>query len=297
LLFLSGEEEVVTFFTGKWYQFIPSLKKNEALESKNYLALYNAITNEVKVSYEFDVYTRYVSIEKDLPGYPKPEMPDKIPVFNRMLEKIQKASEYYSQIGHIENLIVALSVKYEILHFLENLDKAEEVLNEMEMIINTYDLDNQKIRFVNLKNKGTTHEHFSHLVSEILDKAKIDKDEYDIIVREMKKMDDIKKKINKITNEIFVIQLFPIGYFQFPKSDKDKVFHILNIQSDKAKRNFKELFESGIIPVANIFYEIIKQEGYLNGKLADVGIQSWRHIYKIRKGFHENNYHRFEMIH
>jgi len=28
LLFLSGMEEVVAFFSGRWYQFIPSLKFN-----------------------------------------------------------------------------------------------------------------------------------------------------------------------------------------------------------------------------------------------------------------------------
>lgn len=276
-----------------WYNNVQSLK-NEALESKNYLALYNALTNEVKVSYQFDVYTEYVSIEKELPGYPKPEIPDKIPVFNRMLEKIQKAFEYYSHIGHIENIIIALSVKYEILHFICEYEKAEKVLNEMELIINNYDLDNHRKRYEFLKNKGTTHETFKDLVKDLLDKSKFDKEEYDIIVREMKKMDVLERNANpKIVNP-HVIELFPIGHFQFPKNKIEKAFNILNIESTKTKEVFIKMVKDGIVPVANIYNKKIIKEGYLNGKLADTGIECWRNIFKIRKLFFENAFYRFE---
>jgi len=200
-----------------WYNNVQSLK-NEALECKNYLALYNAVTNEVKVSYEFDVYTSYVTIEKDLPNYPKPEMPDKLPNFQRMLERIRKAIEYYYYIGHIENVLVALSVNYEILHFINESQKASEVLKEMELLINNYDLDKHKKRVDSLKNGGTTHETFKDSVSELLNKSKLDKEEYDIIIREMKKMDELENKTRKSIKEPYIIELFPIGHFIFPKT-------------------------------------------------------------------------------
>lgn len=88
--------------------------------------------------------------------------------------------------------------------------------------------------------------------------------------------------------------MFPIGYFRFPKSSKHEVFHILNINKPEAKEKFDSLFDF-VIPIANIFYAEIIQEGPLDGNFADRGIESWRNIFRIRKAFYENKFYRDEI--
>ena len=75
----------------------------------------------------------------------------------------------------------------------------------------------------------------------------------------------------------------------------NKVFEILNVESNKTREDFRKIFAKGVIPVANIFYKLILSEGYLNGKLADTGIECWRNIFNIRKDFYENSFYRFEI--
>jgi len=54
-----------------WFKQVQNLK-DEALKNKNYFHYFNAVLNEVKVIYEMQVFTKYISIEQKIPGYPTP---------------------------------------------------------------------------------------------------------------------------------------------------------------------------------------------------------------------------------
>ncbi len=100
-----------------WHKNVQTLK-TEASECKNYFAYYAATINEVKVSYEFEVYREKVFIVQELSGVPKPKMPDKLPMFERLLERIIKTHNYFYNIEHIETTVAALFTEMEFLHYL-----------------------------------------------------------------------------------------------------------------------------------------------------------------------------------
>ena len=144
-----------------------------------------------------------------------------------------------------------------------------------------------------LKNNGTTHQHFKVWMDTIFTESDAKKKEYDEMKSEMIKMDEEESEIKeKPTTNNLHIHLFPIGYFQFPVEQKESVYEILNI-TQEARNRFDEMFKI-IIPVANIYYNPITQEGYVDGKLADIGIEVWRNIFRVRKSFYENKFLRYE---
>lgn len=278
----------------KWFKNVQSLKK-EAAESKNYFVYFTAIVDEVKVTYEFEVFTDLVFVVKDLPGVTKPKEPDKKPMFDRLLDKITKAYNYFNQLGHLENVVASLSTKFEILHYLKDFENANKILVELQNIIETYDLDEQKRKLEILVDHGTTHEKFKVLMNRIFGEADAKKKEYEEERKEMIRMDEEERKIKDKPNEDNLhIHLFPLGHFQFPEKKRNNVYEILKINQD-ARKIFDNMFET-VIPVANIYYNPITQEGFVDGELAEKGIESWKHIYKIRKAFHENKYYRIENI-
>lgn len=277
-----------------WFKNVQALK-TEASETKNYFAYFNAIVNEVKVTYEFEVYTDLVFIVQDIPGVPKPETPDKKTMFDRILDKITNAYNYFNQIGHIENAVASLSTRYEILHYLKDFGNANRILNELENIIEAYDLTEQKNKLEILKNNGTTHEQFKVWMDRISGEADAKKKEHEEEREEMIRMDEEERNIkDKPKKDNLHINLFPIGYFEFPKQKKDKVYEILNIIQE-ARKIFDNMFEM-VIPIANIYYNPITQEGFVDRELAEKGIESWRNIYRIRKAFYENKFYGFENI-
>jgi hypothetical protein len=277
-----------------WYKNVQTLK-TEASESKNYFSYYIATINEIKVSYEFEVYSDKISIVQELQGVPKPEMPDKLPMFERMLERITKTHNYFYHIGHIENTVAALSTKYQILHYLNRSEEANNIMNDLQTIIETYDIAEQREKLEILKKNGTTHQQFKILMDKIFGEADAKKKEYEAARDEIIRMDkeESKSKIkDKPKGNNLQLNLFPIGYFQFPVDQKNTVYEILNV-TEEAKQIFDGMFEM-VIPVANIYYNPISKEGFVDGKLADRGIESWRNIFRIRKAFYENKFYRFE---
>jgi|GEM_PF-889116 len=281
--------------SNNWFKNVQQLKE-EASKTKNYIAYYNATINEVKVVYEFEVFTATVSIVQDLPGVPKPGIPDKQPMFERMLEKISKAIGYFNHLGHIENTVAALSTKYEILHYLGKIDDANKISDELQTIIEAYDLTEHRRKFEYLRNNGTTHQQFKIWKESIFGEREAARMEYEALRNEMISMDEEEKKIDgkQIENKL-LINLFPIGYFWFPVEKKNIVYKILNV-TENAKKVFEQMFET-VTPVANIFYNSVNEEGFIDGKLADNGIECWRNIHRIRKAFYENKFYRDENIH
>ncbi len=278
-----------------WYKNVDEVKK-EATETKNYFAYFNAVVNEVKVVYELIVFTDLVRLENDIPGIPQPEMPDQKLMLKRNLDKLDNAYNYYNQIGHVENITATLFTKYEILHYLQDLNAADQVLMQLDDLIETYELTEQKTKLATLKNNGTTHEHFKSWMDRIFEEAQNTKDDYDRMRADMMKMDEVERQTKSEIKSRYHIHLFPIGYFQFPKDEEEKVYDILNIQNESTKEVFKNLLRQRVIPVANIYNNPITEEGFSEGKFADKGVESWKNIYRIRKAFFENKFCRNENI-
>jgi len=104
-------------------------------------------------------------------------------------------------------------------------------------------------------------------------------------------MDDQKSSDpREIDGEYFIIQLFPIGHFKFPKFKLDEVLETLDTTAE-AKQNFKSLFEYGVIPICNLFYSPIDMEGPQDG-YGDYDLNFYKRIFKIRKYFFDNKFYR-----
>lgn len=277
-----------------WFNRAKDLKE-DALRNRNYFHYFNAVLNEVKVIYEMQVFTKYFSIELKIPGNPSPEIPDHKPVFANLLEKIEKALYYFQQVGHIENEVVTLCAKYEIQHYLNDFDNASITLSEADNLIDSYELTDKKRRIEHLKKEGTTHQKIKLWIDGIFEEAERKHDEFKVLVDDMTRMDEAERKEKLPGQDYLNIYLLPIGYFKFPKKSKNVVYKILNINDPTIVETFDSIFNFAT-PIANIFYDEIVQEGPVNGKQADRGIESWKNIYRIRKAFFENKFFRNELI-
>ncbi|MEN0011348.1 MULTISPECIES: hypothetical protein [Flavobacterium] len=109
-------------------------------------------------------------------------------------------------------------------------------------------------------------QHFAKLPTEI--------DEMRNELIEIDKVEEIQKVKH---DDTLVIHLFPIGYFEFPKNQIEKVFEVLEIEDENLKSHFKYLFEF-VIPAVNIYTAKIENEGLLNGILEYKGIGSYRNV-------------------
>ena len=271
-----------------WFKSASELKK-EAHKNKDFIVYYNVIINEIKINYELKVFSDLVKISQEIPNQSPRPMPNKEPFFDSMLSNLKHVYSYYLGIGHIENVVVILSIKYEIEHYLEDYNSAQITLDELEGIVSTIDSTEVKRKLEVLKQQGTTHERFKQLIDNIFDKSNSNKAEVKQLITKMEKMDEDEKVIDFATFKYLHIHLFPIGYFKFPEDRLEEVLSTLHIDESVTK-DFKFLYKNEVIPIANIFNDTILCEGFGEGTLADKGIDSWRNIYRIREYFFEKKF-------
>lgn len=277
-----------------WVKKVGDLQR-DILAHRNYFYYFNAVINEVKVFYETAVLLSNISFETPLSDVRPPKIADQDVYFTGLLDKVSNALKFYRHIGHIENEIVSLCLEYEIKHYLQKYPESSAILSEVERLIDTYELSDKKRRIKHLKNGGTVHEAFRLLLGRSAAEANEIKMEYDSMIKEMTEMDLEDRKQNRSDTNYMHIHLFPIGFFQFPENSKDKVYDILGIKNLDLKNHFDHLF-TFIIPVVNIHYSEITEEGPRDGNMADQGIKNWRNIYRIRKAFFDNMFFRDESI-
>lgn len=276
----------------RWSKKIIELH-NEALEKKDFFSYYNSLLVEVKIKYQFlsSLKILFDTHEKTVSEMTT-EMKDQI---GTLLEKIKRTVEYFTEVGHIENQAASLSQQYEILHFSDNFEKAQTVLNELERIIDIYESSELCAKLEHLKNRGTQHESFIDFMEETSQRGKRNYEVVNNIHEELKKMDEDERIEADTPRKGYLhIHLFPIGFFKFPKTEVENVLEVLNVRED-AKDSFRGLFGM-VIPIANILNDPIQCEGYANGKADDKGIKSWENIHRIRKHFYENKFYRFYSV-
>lgn len=265
--------------------------QKEALEAKNLFNYHLSITNNIRFNYELDFMSNYL-INNTTEKFIIKDSGKK--VFEAYIKQLEETILFYKNIGHIENLNVSLSIKYELLKYIGKEEEIEDIKQEIKSNIEIYELNEQKKRFEFLINKGTKHEAFNQFIDDIYKKTQEKILKYEEMREELKSMDysDLNSEKQEYKDS-FVINLFPIGSFEFPKKKLDQVYEILNIV-DTAKPNFKNMFQF-CIPVANIYYNPILIEGPQKGNIADKGLESFYRIYEIRKAFFEAKFYRIEI--
>jgi hypothetical protein len=139
------------------------------------------------------------------------------------------------------------------------------------------------------------NEYLKVIISNAMEEVNKEMNEAKKMIAEMEEMDKLEldeSNNGNLQSDLYIINAFPIGYFQFNKSDKEKTYKLLKMRDLKLKENLNEMFSKNIIPVVNIYYDEIIQEGYLNGNLAYDSIDKLKNIYRIRKAFYENKIQR-----
>jgi hypothetical protein len=271
----------------KWSEDLESII-TEARESNNSFLLFTALINHVKVSYQFDVFSKYFYVVKPIPGYPENEPSNDTEKYSLMERRIIAAKDYFRKVEHIENFQVASAAHFELLHYFGKTETAYQLLVELLEQAENFELNEQKIKLMELKNGGTTHETFKIFVGDQMSPYW----EYDKLRKGMIQMDEIELNIpGKPHNGNYYIHLFPIGLFQFPVDRKNTMYEIVNI-SKNVQPSYDAAFGK-IIPVANLFFAPVEQEGPLGGYTSYKGIIDWRRIYEIRKAFFENQFYRY----
>lgn len=280
----------------KWSHYSFELKK-ETIEYDPFV-YHLALINESKVMYQKEVFSDYIYLTSDIPGEVNKEKTDNTKKVKDLIQKVEHSIDFFKSIEHFDNIIAALGLKYELLKYKSNEKEAVEALKELKIIIEESDSPDTKRRFDYLINQGTIHETFRSFMQEIKGKIKqrIHEDnEREELVLLMKKMDKDEKAYKSNNSPKYHLELFPIGHFEFPQFHITKVLTFLNIDK-KIERDYTSMFEMGIVPVCNVFYNPILKEGLNEGNMADKGIESWKRVYVIRKFFFENRYKRVEYL-
>lgn len=280
----------------EWERFYKKLN-NDILSKDDFFAFNMCKLNEVKVRFEFIVFSSLIRFELASQESTSWFNDDSSKLINQMLTNLDVITKNYRNLHYVENVIAALSTKYELLKFQREEEKSNQVINEIQTLIDLHDLKEQKVRLEFLLNEGTIEDKIHLLITDTLGKHDSDKNEFDKLVLEMREFDKLEKqnmntRINSIT-----IELFPIGHFSIPKEKLDILYDILGIDSYKLTRSLDYFFENGIIAVLNILNEKIIQEGYVNGNQDDKGIESWRRIRVIRENLFKNGMYRQNLKH
>lgn len=275
-----------------WFQDAYELKK-EAFDSNSVFVYYLALINEAKIIYQLEAFTDYVFITAEISENPDPSKPDNSERIEQLLKQVEASNKFFSSIEHTENIIASLSLKYELLKYRRKENEANTILAELEGVVSEIDSPDIKRRFDYLKNNGTTHETFYTHMQGIKSKVQEEKREYERLVQIMEKMDEEEKEFESNELEKYHVNLFPIGYFEFPKPNLSEVLTFLNIDNE-IKDNYKYLFEYGVVPICNLFYNPILKEGINDGYLGFRGVENWKRIYEVRKFFFENKFKRIE---
>lgn len=263
----------------------------EILAKEDFFAYNLTVLNQAKVSFELFVLSHIIQKHYNQEDFDSSAENS----LDNILHNLKVISENYKRIQLIENLLASLSVQYEIYHYLNKNDNANQIMEEMLDLIDFHGLNEFKPKIDFLLKQGTTGELLFNLFQNTIQKSEDENKEYQNIVEEMKNYDILEKALyQKNKTESVTVELFPIGHFSIERVKLRKFYEILNIDSYKLTTCLDAFFDNNIIPVLNIFNEI-KVEGYCNGMLDYKGIENWRKIKEIRSQMFENKFYRQEI--
>jgi hypothetical protein len=262
--------------------------KAKALKDSNQFTYHNVCLNGVKIQYIKTFYADIImgtdrnnlTIKSDL------DEPEK-ELLAEQAEYVGKIAEVYEQVGISENMIAALSQQYELLHFLQDFEKAERVLQKIERIVADNDWHGLEAKVQYLRNGGTSHETFAKMVISSFSRSNERENEHRMMkegINEMN-MKDIEKKGSTGKNRVY-FDVFPLGIFYFEEAILDQVFDVLHA-TPEARAKISHIRSMKVIPIINIFNDPVVSEGPAGGFFHDKGGDSLVRMYQVRKGLRE----------
>jgi hypothetical protein len=274
-------DELLSLFSDIEYQYTRLFE--EIKTSNNHFAYFYLLTNKQK--YDFHKYSTFeiLKLVKD------PIIVDYSENFKIILNLLDSCLEYFSKIGHIENQLFVKSIKYEVLHYLERYELATVLINELEESVELIDVKNLKNQLDFLKKGGTNHQMLQKLLDDNINNPK---EKIEQLRLELIDIDENEKIVNLNYEDYFQVNLFPIGDFFVPKNNLEQFFEIFEIKKSKLRKQFKFMFELGVIPVVNVYVFPINQEGFLQGNLECKSFENYLNMFNARKKFFENKFYR-----
>jgi len=269
-------------------------------KSKNLFALHCYAINDAQARYQFFAHASVYQLVKKHTDSLNIQFPYLEEELGLALKRLNEAIAYFEKLGHADNTSAALAIKYEILHFQKRYEEANAIGKLLRQLSEKERLPTAMQKVNSLLHNGTTHELHKQKLDSTLAGIKIQEDKWTQISNECLQLDESERK--QIGNNfrypepVNSIELFPIGHFQFPDEKIGMLFSIIGVVKQAVKDNLSYMFSIGIVPVVNILYETIEEEGYRNGRLAHQGLKSMEHIYRIRKRLFEEKIYRNQMF-
>jgi hypothetical protein len=265
-----------------WTKSAAELRK-DARAKNNASIAHTVVLSEARVILEFDIIRQVIGGGQ--------ETEESIGVLEVVLSNLDKAFQSFQAQQFHENMLAALSLKYEILQYLKrDVQPTVELLNELVAL---GDMKEHRARLKRLLGGGSIHQLYITAVEEAHKRAEAETREKECLVAEMKALDAQDLKKNVPADGERVIEFFPPQFFAFPADQTEVVFEILNVEKD-VRPQFESMWAKGITPIANWYVCPITEEGPGNGYADHRGIESWRNVHRIRSAFFEHKFHRVE---
>jgi len=205
---------------------------------------------------------------------------------------LDEAADFYSEQGFLENMVVALSLKYEILLFIGDSEAAEITKERMSSILDANDLKEYQRKFKHLTNGGTVHEITLAMLVETFQMVAVDKPEADELQREIEAFEaEEKRRGRKSFTDEMNIDVYPLGWFAFPSAAFEDVMDALHVEGD-VREKFRWMLKEGVMAQVNVLCDPVISEGHGAFMAAHRGIQSQRNLHRIRKYFLNHGYPR-----
>lgn len=212
-------------------------------------------------------------------------------IFNNvefLINEIKKIRSKYEIIDHVENKIVCMVQEFEMLLFLNKVEDANVLKNEIENIIDLYELRDFKRRFDLLKEGDTKFYRLEQYLKESNERYDDNVEGAKVYINKVSELDNKdKERQNLLVKDIYTVDLFPLGYYSFEKDKLTEFYSILGIQDTLLIEQLESMFDF-VIPRLNLFKENIIEEGYLNGILEYEGLDSWKLVYERRRKLFES---------
>lgn len=265
--------------------------QDKAKKDKNPFTYHNVNLNSMRVNY---VKTFYADI---ILGVDKRTMTHTSTLTDeekeRLVEQanvVGKIAEVNEQISASANMISALSLQYELLHFLKDFDGANQVMEKMEIAILENDWHGLEEKIQKLKNGGTSHETFEETVIKSLLKSNEIGSERLKMEQEINQMNEEDSQVNvpNYKNKVN-LQVFPLGIFCFDEAILENVFEVLNT-TPEGKEDIIRILKFPAIPVVNIFNDPIQREGPIGGFSMERPDSIVR-LHRVRKNLKEIGVH------
>ena len=272
-----------------WFDQVDNLL-NQTRQNKNWFIFNLLLLYHGRIFYQWHVYVKSFNLNVNERNE---EVIDRDDRMSKILTIVDSGIDYFRRIGHIDNLLSGLKLKYEISKFNNDEVDLKDITTEMEKISLQTGAQQDVKDFHDLTHGGTMHEQFDKFFQSKKDDIKKIDAQFLELKKKMTKMDR-KDKLKSINVESRQIELFPIGCFLIPKNEVEKTLKKMNVESPVIS-HVEQLMAMRLRPVLNIYNNPIKEYGYERGFAAEnPSIECWKNIYKIRKYFFKKGFLRMK---